>query len=120
MKPPDYPTQWQRRTIWRALTALSIAAIFTIAVGALFIFSKVLGFLQPILVPFAIAAVLAYLLEPLVAMLVRFGTTRTRAVWSVFLVTTLSLVGFMFWLVPVVSTQTSKLAKKMPDITYQV
>jgi predicted PurR-regulated permease PerM len=120
MKPPEYPTHWQRKTIWGALTALAIAAIFAVAVGAVYVLSKALGFIQPILVPFAIAGVLAYLLEPVVARLVYFGTTRTRAVWSVFIVTTLAIVGFMFWLVPVVSAQTAKLAKKVPEITYQV
>ena len=111
MKGPEYPTHWQRKTIWGALTALAIAALFTVAIGSVYVVSKALGFLQPILVPFAIAGVLAYLLEPIVANLIRLGTTRTRAVWAVFLVTTLSLVGFMFWIVPVVSAQTSKLAK---------
>jgi predicted PurR-regulated permease PerM len=120
MNSPENPTPWQRRTIWRALTALAIAAIFAIAVGALYVFARALAFLQPILVPFAIAGVLAYLLEPVVARLVRFGTTRTRAVWAVFVVTTLSLVGFMFWLIPVMSAQSAKLARKVPEITYQV
>jgi predicted PurR-regulated permease PerM len=120
MNSPEYPTSWQRRTIWRALTALAIAAIFAIAVGALYVFARALAFLQPILVPFAIAGVLGYLLEPVVARLVRFGTTRTRAVWAVFIVTTLSLVGFMFWLIPVMSAQSAKLARKVPEITYQV
>jgi predicted PurR-regulated permease PerM len=120
MKLPEYPTPWQKKTIWRALTALAIAGIFAIAVGGLYVFSKVMAFLQPILVPFAIAGVLGYLLEPVVARLVSFGTTRTRAVWSVFVVTTLALVGFMFWLIPVMSAQSAKLARKVPEITYQV
>ena len=120
MKPPEFPTQWQRRTIWRALTALAIASLFGVGVGTVYIVSKVLAFLQPILVPFAIAGVLAYLLEPVVARLISYGTTRTRAVWSVFIVTTLVLVGFMFWLIPVVSAESSKLSRRVPDITYSI
>lgn len=120
MKEQDSPTPWQRRVIWRALTALAIAAIFTVAVGSIYVFSRVVGYLQPILVPFAVAGVLAYLMEPLVAWLVRLGTTRTRAVSAVFVVTTIAFVGFMVWLIPVITTQTGRLARNIPQMTYKV
>ncbi len=139
MERPEYPTYWQRKTIWRALAGLAVVVIFTIGVGGLYVLAKVLAFLQPILVPFAIAGVLAYLLEPVVdrimhwgdrfitkhrtgtwSKVVRFLTTRTSSVWSVFIVTSVALVGFLIWIIPVISTQTSRLAKKVPDITYQV
>ena len=106
--------------MWTALAALSVAATVTLVVGFIYVFSFVMAYLQPILVPFAIAGVIAYLLEPLVAHLVKLGTTRHRAVTAVFLVTTLVFVGIMFWLVPMISGQTAKLAKKVPDITKQV
>ncbi len=115
-----FPTPWQRKTMWTALAAVSVAATIALVVGFIYIFSQVMAFLQPILVPFAIAGVLAYLLEPVVARLVRFGTTRKRAVVAVFVVTSLAFVGIMFWIVPTVSGQTSKLAKKVPEITQQV
>ena len=117
---PEQPTPWQRKTIWRALTALAVATITAVSVGFIYAFSQVMAFLQPILVPFAIAGVLAYLLEPVVSWLVKVGTTRQRAVIGVFAVTTLALVGVMFWIVPVISTQTARLAHKVPDMTYQV
>lgn len=120
MNKPEFPTPWQRKVIWRALTALAITAIFVIAVGFIYLFSTVLGFLQPILVPFAVAGVLAYLLEPLVAWLVKLGTTRTRAVFAVFAVTTIAFVGLLFWLIPVISTQTGRLARNVPEMTYKV
>ena len=106
--------------MWTALAAVAVSAMLVLAVGFIYIFSYVMAYLQPILVPFAIAGVLAYLLEPLVARLVKFGTTRRRAVSAVFVVTTLTFVGIMFWLVPMISGQTAKLAKKVPDITKQV
>ncbi len=117
---PEFPTDWQKKVIWRALAALSIASIFAVSVGFLYVFSKVMAFMQPILVPFAVAGVLAYLLEPVVMRLVGLGTTRHRAVSGVFAITTIVLVGILFWIIPVVSTQTVKLAQKVPDISYKV
>jgi hypothetical protein len=46
----DYPTAWQRKTIWGALTALAVVTIGAIGVGLIWLVSKVLGFLQPILI----------------------------------------------------------------------
>lgn len=115
-----FPTPWQRKTMWTALATVSVTAMITLGVGFIYIFSQVMAYLQPILVPFAIAGVLAYLLEPVVARLVKFGTTRHRAVTAVFAFTTLAFVGIMFWLVPMISGQTRKLAKKVPEITKQV
>ena len=120
MNPPEFPTPWQRKTIWTALATVSVAAMLVIAVEFIYYFSQVMSYLQPILVPFAIAGVLAYLLEPVVARLVKFGTTRRRAVVAVFVVTSLAFVGIMFWIVPTASAQTAKLAKKVPQITKQV
>lgn len=117
---PEYPTPWMRRVLWQALTALAIAIIFAVAIGFLYLVTRVLAFLQPILVPFAIAGVLAYLLEPVVAWLVRHGTTRLRALMAVFTVTTLICAGFLIWLIPNITYQTSNLGKKVPDITYRV
>lgn len=118
--PPEYPTTWQKKVIWRAAAALSVAVIFAVSVGFLYVFSRVMSFMQPILVPFAVAGVMAYLMEPVVTRMVKFGTTRHRAVTGVFMISSLAIIGILFWIIPVVSTQTVKLAKKVPDISYKV
>ena len=120
MTPPEFPTPWQRKTMWTALATVAVAAILALSVGFIYIFSYTVATLQPILVPFAIAGVLAYLLEPVVARLVKFGTTRLRAVMAVFAITSITFVGIMFWIVPLVSNQTAKLARKVPEITLRV
>ncbi|MEQ1850655.1 MAG: AI-2E family transporter, partial [Chthoniobacteraceae bacterium] len=120
MNPPEFPTPWQRKTIWTALATVAVATILALSVGFIYLFSQVMAFLQPILVPFAIAGVLAYLLEPVVARLVALGTTRHRAVAAVFVVTSLAFVGVMFWIIPLVSGQTAKLARRVPEITLRV
>jgi len=101
----EFPTPWQRKTIWAALTGLSIVAIGGLAVGLIWIISRVLGFLQPILIPFAIAGVLAYLLDPLVSKIVSWGTSRQRAVLFVFAAVSISFAGILVWIVPVISHQ---------------
>ena len=114
MNPPEYPTPWQKKTIWSALTAVSMVGIGAISVGLIWIISNVIGFLQPILIPFAVAGVLAYLLDPVVSLIVRWGTSRQRAVISVFAIVTIALAGVMLWVIPAVWTQTANLVHKMP------
>jgi predicted PurR-regulated permease PerM len=53
---------------------------------ALYVLFRVVFFLQPLLLPFAVAGVLAYLLEPLVSWLARRGLPRLLAVVIVFAV----------------------------------
>jgi len=116
----EFPTPWQKKTIWAALTTLSVVGIGAIAVGLVWVMSTVLGFLQPILIPFAVAAVMAYLLEPAVARVASWGTSRQRAVFAVFALLFLLLAGVLLWIVPALSTQTANLARKVPRYTEQV
>ena len=45
MNSSDYPTLWQRRTMWSALTALALATIGGIAVGLVWTAAQVISFL---------------------------------------------------------------------------
>ncbi|HZJ16143.1 MAG TPA: AI-2E family transporter [Chthoniobacteraceae bacterium] len=110
----DYPTASQRKTIWAALTALSTVAIGAIGVGLIWLISRVLGFLQPILIPFAIAGVIAYLLDPIVSKIVSWGTSRQRAVLGVFTVFSLALAGVLVWIIPAVWVQMAHVVQKVP------
>ncbi len=112
-----YPSQWQRQTMWAALTALFVVLLVMIACSAIWMFANVIGFLQPILIPFAIAVILTYLLDPLVTRLSegRFG--RTKSIVLVFIVAGLALVALFVWLAPVVSMQSTALARQLPEYT---
>ena len=114
MNTPEYPTVSQRKTIWTALTALSTVVIGAIAVGFVWLTSEVLRFLQPILIPFAVAGVIAYLLEPVVVRIVAWGTSRHRAVFGVFAVVTLGLIGVLVWIIPELWTQVGHVGEKVP------
>src|SRR5690606_18594553 len=79
------PSFFQRRAMWSAITASSIVVIGVIAVGLVMLMGTVLGYLQPILVPLAVAGIIAYLLEPVIAWLMRrTGWSHRAAMLSVY------------------------------------
>lgn len=79
-----YPTPFQRKTIWTGITALCVVLIGAIAVGIIWLFTSVMGVLQPVFVPLAVAGVVAYLLYPLVDKLIARGLPQKRASLIVF------------------------------------
>ena len=78
----------------------------------------VVGFLlwrrSPMLMPFVVAAMLAYLGDPLADRLERFGMGRTLAVSIVFLVLALVLGGALLLLIPLISRQIENLVLNVP------
>lgn len=113
----NLPTAFQRNALWTAVTAVSLTVIGALAVGFIYLGTQTLGFLQPILVPFAVAGVLAYLLEPGVVWLEKRGLKRQSSVVLVFVVFSLALGGLGTWIVPKLVVQTANLAKKVPGYT---
>jgi predicted PurR-regulated permease PerM len=99
--------------LWTAITALSLTVTGAIAIGLIYECTQVLAFMQPFLVPFAIAGVLAYLLEPGVVWLERRGLTRYRAVLLVFAAFLLGFGGLGWWMVAKVGSQTGNLDTKL-------
>jgi len=78
----------------------------------------VIGFLvwllAPVLMPFAIAAMLAYLGDPLADRLQRLGMGRTMAVSIVFSVIVLVTVGALLLLVPLIQRQVASVYDNVP------
>jgi predicted PurR-regulated permease PerM len=120
MNNSEFPTDWQRKTMWTALASLSVVSIGSIFVGLIWLISNVIGFLQPILIPFAVAGVMAYLLDPVVSWIVRLGTSRQRAVLAVFAIVTIALAGILVWIIPAIWTQTGNLVQKVPTYRERV
>ena len=112
-----YPTPWQRKTMWAALTALFIVVLITTVGSVIWIVANVIGFIQPILIPVAIAVILAYLLDPLVTKMCERGLGRTKAVFALFAITFLSITALVVWLAPVVSMQATNVGRELPQYT---
>ena len=70
--------------------------------------------LGPVLTPFLISALLAYMADPIVNRLERLGLTRVTAVGVVFLVVTLLLVGVLLLIIPVLVRETVDLFERLP------
>ncbi|QNK00281.1 AI-2E family transporter [Dyella telluris] len=79
--------------------------------GAIF---YVFWLLAPVLMPFAFAAMLAYLGDPLADRLQRLGMGRTLAVTIVFIVLLLAAVGALLLLIPLISRQIENLVQNIP------
>src|SRR6266850_7276770 len=113
----DYPTPWQRKTMWAALTAFFVVLLIIIVGAVIWTGANIISFLQPILIPVAIAMILTYLLDPLVTKMSRGGLSRTKAVALLFAIGVVALGGLIAWLVPTVSIQSANFAKEVPAYT---
>jgi len=103
--------------MWAALTALFVVFLVVIAGAVVWVGANLISFLQPILIPVAIAAILAYLLDPLITRLCRRGMPRTPAIAVIFFAAFLALGSLIWWLVPTISMQSANFAKELPAYT---
>ena len=113
----EYPTPWQRKTMWASLTAIFVVLLVIVVGSVVWVGASVMAFLQPILIPVAIAAILAYLLDPVVTHLTRRGLSRTRAVLALFAIAFLAIAALVSWVVPLISVQSVSLTRQLPALT---
>lgn len=120
MSEPKLPTPLQRKICWMGLTALAAITTLLITVGAGWVTIKAMAFLQPLLMPLAIAAILAYLLNPVVSWLCRQRFRRTWSVITVFAIFIIFVTGVIFWIGPTIQRQGASFAKNLPSYSQHV
>ena len=103
--------------MWASLTAIFVVVLILIVGTVVWVGANVVAFLQPILIPVAIAAILAYLLDPLVTYLANRGFGRAKAVLVLFAIAFIAIVGLLAWIVPLISVQSASLARQLPAFT---
>jgi len=89
----DYPAPWQRKMMWAALTACFVVVLVVVVAAVIWAGATIISFLQPILIPVAIAAILTYLLDPLVTKMSRGTLSRTKAIVLLFAIAFFALGG---------------------------
>lgn len=80
------------------------------------IFCVLIYLLSPILTPFLVGALLAYLVNPIVLQLIRLHMPRIAAVGIVFLILFLSITLLILFMIPLIQTQVDRLLLVLPDI----
>ncbi len=95
-----YPTRFQQKTLWSALTGLAILVLGSLLVGLVWLVGQIFGFLQPVLVPIVVAGIIAYVLDPVVRFFEGRGLSRLWAVIVVFLATLAAITLLFFSILP--------------------
>ncbi|MFI0347762.1 MAG: AI-2E family transporter [Chthoniobacterales bacterium] len=120
MSSSEFPTLRQRKICWTGLTTLALLTTILIAIGAGWAILKTVEFLQPILMPIVVAAILAYLLNPVVSWLCRHRFRRSWSVITVFAILIFFITGLVFWIGPSLQRQGSAFAKNLPAYNLHV
>jgi predicted PurR-regulated permease PerM len=108
------PTEKQAKIIWASLTGLALATIVGLVVGLVWGLGQVLHVLGPVVWPIAVAAVLAYLLDPVVDFFERRRVPRTRAIVLVFFIGFVLVAGVFSSVVPRLVVETQQLVANVP------
>ncbi len=95
----DYPTEFQKKTLWNAATGVSILILGLLLVGLIWLTGRVFGFLQPVLIPLIVAGIVAYVMDPVVNLLQRRGMNR---IWSVIVIYMMILCAMTLLVVAIV------------------
>ncbi|MDD5200555.1 MAG: AI-2E family transporter [Terrimicrobiaceae bacterium] len=108
------PSRFQWKVWWLALTVLAMAIIVSgiVTTGGYLIFA--MGYLQPVVLPLAVAGILAYLLDPVVTWLTRRRWSRIWAVIAVFATVIAIIASLVVWVVPSINRQSDAFRKNLP------
>jgi len=109
------PSEKQGRVLWFSLTALAIAVLLALLGVLLWGLGFVINKLTPVLLPLAIAAILAYLLDPAVDFFERtLRIPRVRAIILVFFLAVMLVLMLLAFVVPKIVVEAGDLLDKLP------
>ena len=109
-----HPTPFQKKLFWAAITAVSAYVIGYILFKVGSIVVAAISILQPVLIPVAISAILAFLLEPVVRWLMRFRISRILSIIMVYLAAVAIFVGILIWIIPAAYRQGNTFLRDFP------
>ncbi|MBW3658852.1 MAG: AI-2E family transporter [Actinobacteria bacterium] len=105
------PVPASRLWLWRIWTTIGVLVLVVAAWRVL------RGPLAIIVPPLALAAVLVYVLNPVVRLLSRVRVPRVLSTFSAYAVLVVGLVVLVRWVGPVIADQTGELVERLPEIT---
>ena len=108
------PTPEQERLLWKALSVLAILFLVSVGLGLLWIGVTIARHLQEILIPLGVAAVLAYLLSPLIALSEKAGLRRAVAVPLLFAAVAGAVAAAIYFFGPKLWREAAQLGQSLP------
>ena len=109
------PTEKQAKILWTSITALAVGILLTLIAALLLGVAWVANTLSSVLIPLAIAGIVAYLLDPLVDWFhKKRGMQRQSAIILVFTIALLLVGGLVASIVPALIGQATKLTTEFP------
>jgi predicted PurR-regulated permease PerM len=94
------PTERQSRILWFSFTALAVGVLLTLTALLAWGLGWVANRLSSVLLPLAIAGVLAFILDPLVDVFEPRLKSRLKSIWSVFALAFVLVVGLGATILP--------------------
>ena len=110
------PTERQARILWLSLTSLGVGIMIALAGAILFGFGWVVQQLSSVLLPLALAGILAFLLDPVVDFFQRRKMSRVGAIILVFLLVVGTVLVLLATIVPQIVVELADLAKNVPGL----
>ena len=111
------PTEKQARILWASVTALAIGVLIGLTGVLVLGMAKLASMISSVLLPLAIAGVIAYLLDPVVDWFQKKrGFKRQNSIILVFIIALLLVGGLVASVVPPLIEQTTKLTSELPKI----
>ena len=109
------PTEKQAKILWTSITALAVGILLTLIAALLLGVAWVANTLSSVLIPLAIAGIVAYLLDPLVDWFhKKRGMQRQSAIILVFTIALMLVGGLVASIVPALIGQATKLTTEFP------
>lgn len=113
------PSDFQRRTLWAAITGLSLVVIAALICGFILGMGYLFVALEAVLLPLIIAGILAYLLHPLVIIIQKRIKKRVLSILIVLASAASIIAGFAYTIIPPLIEQTGALIENRQEIYTQ-
>lgn len=111
-----YPTAQQKRIIWTAATGLALAAIGAVIVLVAWLAGQIIKTIYPVLLPLGVAAVIAYILDPVLEWLEnRFHLNRRISLLVLFIGVIVTAALFVLILAPPLVRDLYQFATNLPQ-----
>lgn len=117
--PFPMPSERQARLLWASLTALAVGVLLMLAGLLAWGLAWFINRLSSVLLPIAIAGVIAYLMDPLVDFFERRKIPRVRAILLVFFLALMLVLILFATVIPALVVEVQSLVASLPDHAQQ-